>query len=211
MCRLLESSAQAKTVKPPRRLTSRTASENSAASSGSASPFSPWANRPHTWYRPPSINTLRPRAFFRDRLARTSHRVSSRGRRGAVPSWVFDPRGAEAYLTVRRAPGGEKTQLGAVHRRPQQTAGEKCGLGQISCSVVDSFSPGTNAIAVSLIYLVAEWKGAPEGAPRMRKANASTTRLRTTAAPLERWSRGSLRPRRLALHHRNQFRARCLL
>ena len=46
-----------------------------------------------------------------------------------MPSWVFDPRGAEAYLTVRRAPGGEKTQLGAVHRRPQQTAGEKCGLG----------------------------------------------------------------------------------
>jgi hypothetical protein len=34
-------------------------------------------------------------------LARTSHQVSSRGRRGAVLSWVFDPRGAEAYLTVR--------------------------------------------------------------------------------------------------------------
>lgn len=33
-----------------------------------------------------------------------AHRVSLRGRRGAVPGWVFDPRGAAAYLTVRRAP-----------------------------------------------------------------------------------------------------------
>ena len=37
-------------------------------------------------------------------------------------------RGAESYLTVRRAPRGEKTPLGAVHRRPQQEAGEICGL-----------------------------------------------------------------------------------
>ncbi|MCK5375740.1 MAG: hypothetical protein KAJ97_01580, partial [Acidobacteria bacterium] len=36
--------------------------------------------------------------------------------------------GAEAYLTVRRATRGEKTPLGAVHRRPQQEAGEICGL-----------------------------------------------------------------------------------
>ncbi len=36
--------------------------------------------------------------------------------------------GAESYLTVRRAPRGEKASLGAVHRRPQQEAGEKCGL-----------------------------------------------------------------------------------
>jgi hypothetical protein len=28
--------------------------------------------------------------------------------------------GAQAYLTVRRAPRGEQTPLGAVHRRPQQ-------------------------------------------------------------------------------------------
>ncbi len=42
---------------------------------------------------------------------------------------VFDPRGAEAYLTVRRAPRGEKTPLGVVPRRPQKKAGEKCGLG----------------------------------------------------------------------------------
>ncbi len=61
-------------------------------------------------------------------LARISHRVSSRGRRGAAPSEVFDPRGAERVLAVRRAPRGEKTPLGAVHRRPQQKAGEICGL-----------------------------------------------------------------------------------
>jgi phosphoglycolate phosphatase-like HAD superfamily hydrolase len=61
-------------------------------------------------------------------LARVSHQLSSRGQRGAVPSGVYDPRGAESYLTVRRAPRGEKTPLGAVHRRPQQKAGEKCGL-----------------------------------------------------------------------------------
>jgi endonuclease-3 len=60
-------------------------------------------------------------------LARDSHQLSSRGRRGAVPSGVSDPRGAESYLKVRRAPRGEKTPLGAVHRRPQQKAGEKCG------------------------------------------------------------------------------------
>jgi len=28
----------------------------------------------------------------------------------------------------RRAPRGEKTQLGVAHRRPQLEAGEKCGL-----------------------------------------------------------------------------------
>jgi len=61
-------------------------------------------------------------------LARTSHRLSWRGRRGAVPSGVFDLRGAESYLTVRRAPRSEKTPLGMAHRRPQQKAGEKCGL-----------------------------------------------------------------------------------
>jgi len=37
--------------------------------------------------------------------------------------------GAQSYLTVRRAPRGEKTPLGAVHRRPQQEAGEICRLG----------------------------------------------------------------------------------
>jgi len=56
------------------------------------------------------------------------HQLSRRGRRGAVPSGVFDPRGAESYLTVRRAPRGEKTPLGAVHRRSQQEAGEKYRL-----------------------------------------------------------------------------------
>jgi len=66
--------------------------------------------------------------FKAGRLARNSHQLSSRGRRGAVPGGVCDPRGAEAYLTVRRAPRGEETPLGAVHRRPQQEAGEKCGL-----------------------------------------------------------------------------------
>ena len=46
-----------------------------------------------------------------------------------MPSGVLDPRGAESYLKVRRAPRGEKTPLGAVHRRPQQEAGGICGLG----------------------------------------------------------------------------------
>ena len=63
-------------------------------------------------------------------LTRTSLRCSSPGCRGAVPSGVFDPRGAEAYVTVRRAPRGEKTSLSGVHRRPQQETGEKCGLTQ---------------------------------------------------------------------------------
>jgi len=36
--------------------------------------------------------------------------------------------GAERVLAVRRAPRGEKTPLGAVHRRPQQEAGEICRL-----------------------------------------------------------------------------------
>jgi len=64
-------------------------------------------------------------------LTRTSRQLSWRGRRGAVPSGVFDLRGVESYLTVRRAPRSEKTSLGAVHRRPQQEAGEKCGLRPI--------------------------------------------------------------------------------
>ena len=74
------------------------------------------------------------RADFRRELVRISRQVPSRGRRGAVPSGVFDPRGAEAYSTVRRAPRGEKTPLGAVHRRPQQEAGEICGLDRRALS-----------------------------------------------------------------------------
>ena len=64
----------------------------------------------------------------RYREARISHRCSSRGRRGAVRSGAYDPRGADSYLTVRGAPRGEKTPLSAVHRRPQQKTGEICGL-----------------------------------------------------------------------------------
>jgi len=67
------------------------------------------------------IELLRP-------LARISHQCSSRGRRGAVSSGVFDLRDAESYSTVRRASRGEKTPLDAVHLRPQQKIGEKCGL-----------------------------------------------------------------------------------
>jgi len=36
--------------------------------------------------------------------------------------------GAERVLAVRRAPRGEKTPLGVMHRRSQQEAGEICGL-----------------------------------------------------------------------------------
>jgi hypothetical protein len=62
-------------------------------------------------------------------LARTIHRCSKRKVRGAVPRVVFDPRGAEAHLTVRRAPRGEKTAMGAVHRASRPEAGESSGLG----------------------------------------------------------------------------------
>ena len=61
-------------------------------------------------------------------ITRISHWVSWRGRRGAVHSGVYDLRGAERVLAVRRAPRGEKTPLGAAHRRPQQKASEICGL-----------------------------------------------------------------------------------
>ena len=71
---------------------------------------------------------LSPHGHEHRRAARISHRLSSRGRRGAVPSGVSDPRGAETYSTVRRAPRGEETPPGGVHRRPQQDAGEIYGL-----------------------------------------------------------------------------------
>jgi hypothetical protein len=49
-----------------------------------------------------------------------------------VPSADGDPgrasRGAETSLGVHRTRRGEKTPLGAVHRQPQQKAGEICGL-----------------------------------------------------------------------------------
>jgi hypothetical protein len=47
-------------------------------------------------------------------------------------------RGAESYLTVRRAHRSEKTPLGVVHRRPQQKAGEMCGPGRDRCVPVTS-------------------------------------------------------------------------
>ncbi len=46
-----------------------------------------------------------------------------------MSSGIFDLRGAQAYSTVRRAHRWEKMPLGTVHRRPQQEAGEICGLG----------------------------------------------------------------------------------
>ncbi len=66
---------------------------------------------------------------FAKKLARISHQVSSRGRGGAVPSGILDLRDAESYSSVRRASRCEKMPLGAVHPRPQQRAGEICGLG----------------------------------------------------------------------------------
>ena len=41
---------------------------------------------------------------------------------------VCDPRAAEAYLTVRRAARWEQTPQIAADLRPQQEAGEICGL-----------------------------------------------------------------------------------
>jgi len=59
-----------------------------------------------------------------------------------VPSGVFDLRCIESYFTVRRARRSEKTTLGAVHRRPQQEAGEKCGL-----AIIESYrSPKSTAM-----------------------------------------------------------------
>ena len=52
-------------------------------------------------------------------LARMSHQLPSRGRRGVAASGVFDPRGAESYSTVRRAPRGEKTPQITTYRGPQ--------------------------------------------------------------------------------------------
>jgi hypothetical protein len=43
-----------------------------------------------------------------------AHATDDTGERGRASQ------GAQAYLTVRRAPRGEQTPLGAVHRRPQQ-------------------------------------------------------------------------------------------
>ena len=96
----------------------------------------------HFWVRWP-IGKLRS-AHAASLLARISHRVSSRGRRGAVHSGVFDPRGAEPYSIVRRAPRGEKTTLGTVHRRLQQKAGEIWGLEEppIRTGTQDPCEPG---------------------------------------------------------------------
>ncbi len=53
--------------------------------------------------------------------------------------------GAERVLEVRRAPRGEKTPLGVMHRRPQQKAGEICGLEPNLRAL-----PGPGSIAQSL-------------------------------------------------------------
>jgi hypothetical protein len=63
-------------------------------------------------------------------LARISHQLSSRGREGVVRCGVCDPRGAERVLAVRRAPRGEQMPQIAADFRPQQKAGEKCGLAR---------------------------------------------------------------------------------
>ena len=73
-------------------------------------------------------------------VARISHQNTSRGRRDAVPSGVFDSRGAEAYWTVRRAPRGEKTLLGKVHRRPQQEPGEVSGPVSLGAEDLDEIA-----------------------------------------------------------------------
>ena len=57
-----------------------------------------------------------------------SHQLPSRGRRGVVRCGVCDLRAAETYLTVRRAARCEQTPQIAADRRPQQEAGEICGL-----------------------------------------------------------------------------------
>ncbi len=71
---------------------------------------------------------------------RSSAMEGHRRRRGALNPDPWRPQrttlgapagprgGADAYLTVRGAPRGEQTPLGAGHRRPQQKAGEICGL-----------------------------------------------------------------------------------
>jgi hypothetical protein len=78
-----------------------------------------------------------------------------------VPSGVFDLRGAESYLTVRRAPRSEKTPLGVVHRRLQQIAGEICGLGlalvlvvpAAATTIVPAADPGELALDSEAVFL----------------------------------------------------------
>jgi len=66
--------------------------------------------------------------------------------------------GADSYLTVRGAPRGEKTPLGAMYRRPQPEAGEICGLGLVSFdppSRPDLVRPPQNHCAGTLLQVAA--------------------------------------------------------
>lgn len=63
-----------------------------------------------------------------------------------MPSGGFDPTGAESYSTVRRAHGGEKTPLGTVHRRSQQTVGGICAL---AVPIVIGLTLGVTACGVN--------------------------------------------------------------
>ena len=136
----------------------------------------------------------------RCRLTRTSHQVSSREQRGAVSRWVLDPRGAEAYLEVRRAPRGEKTNLGAVHRRPQQEAGEICGLtpaeglmrGSIKRAGVLARGAGLGEISITTVEREKVAR-APVGRREMFVGIAD--RVRTSAQAVSPGGEGSFRER----------------
>jgi len=82
---------------------------------------------------------------------------STRGARSAYFRYVEHPeapRGAERVLSVRRAPRGEKTLLGAVYRRPQQEAGEICGLAMTTSRSATDPDDGFDLMAIGALYPV---------------------------------------------------------
>jgi len=56
--------------------------------------------------------------------------------------------GHTALLSAGRAPRGEKTPLGAQHRRPQQEAGEICGLIPYSCGALRLDDVGNSSLTL---------------------------------------------------------------
>jgi hypothetical protein len=73
----------------------------------------------------------RPSTFRWLTCSRVSHQGSSRGVRGARGCKARDRPGAQAHLTVRRAPGPSAAQQTRADRATQQTLGEKCGLAAL--------------------------------------------------------------------------------
>ena len=80
-----------------------------------------------------------------------------------MPSGVCDLRGADSYSIVRGAPRGEKTPLGTVHHRPQQKAGEICGLGDVPAYRLWCEPSYGEYLFAALLEIVQELGGGPVG------------------------------------------------